>query len=68
MQYLLDYAPYDSQQSQTTFDVKQAAKQFSNFVRKSENLLDANLVYYISFLNFPFLVLGTMFNLDEEYI
>jgi hypothetical protein len=62
MQYLLDWAPFDctdesgNVKQRSEFNVKQGAKEFKYYVRKTENLLKANLVnvftsseFYITF-------------------
>lgn len=72
LQYLLDFSPWLPKDagandiSRKAFDVKRAAKQFSGFVREGENLLDANLVIFLSILTFVcnlFLHGGTEVNL-----
>lgn len=74
MQYLLDISPfrgYDDDGNKlplSPFDVKQAAKQFKKFVRKSENLLRANLVCVLIFpFYFLFLFLWFLFLFSEYY-
>lgn len=59
-QYLLDFDPYSggkgdaAEASASLFDVKRAAKMFNQYVRASEDLLNANLVHYFSHLSFSY--------------